>query len=58
MGLKKHNILKQFFRGIRRAHRRTTGHNSLCKKLQSMFADTALIKNLDNPDYMNRACKK
>ena len=46
------NILEQFFRGIRRAHRRTTGNNSLCKKLQSMFADTPLIKNLDNPDYM------
>lgn len=46
------NILEQFFRGIRRAHRRTTGNNSMCKKLQSMFADTPLIKNLDNPDYM------
>ncbi len=47
------NILEQFFRGIRRAHRRTTGNNSMCKKLQSMFADTPLIKNLDNLDYMN-----
>ncbi|MBU2506044.1 MAG: transposase [Bacteroidetes bacterium] len=46
------NILEQFFRGIRRAHRRTTGNNSMCKKLQSMFADTPLVKNLDNPDYM------
>jgi len=46
------NILEQFFRGIRRAHRRRTGNNSMCKKLQSMLADTPLIKNLDNPDYM------
>ena len=46
------NILEQFFRGIRRAHRRRTGNNSMCKKLQSMFADTPLVKNLDNPDYM------
>lgn len=46
------NILEQFFRGIRRNHRRTTGNNSMCKKLQSMFADTPLVKNLDNPDYM------
>ena len=46
------NILEQFFRGIRRAHRRTTGNNSMCKKLQSMFADTLLVKNLNNPDYM------
>lgn len=46
------NILEQFFRTIRRAHRRTTGNNSMCKKLQTMFADTPLVKNLDNPDYM------
>lgn len=46
------NILEQFFRGIRRAHRRTTGNNSMCKKLQSMFADTPLVKNLTNQDYM------
>ncbi|MQY79199.1 MAG: transposase [Bacteroidetes bacterium] len=46
------NILEQFFREIRRAHRRTTGNNSMCKKLQSMFADTPLVKNLNNPDYM------
>jgi len=46
------NILEQFFRTIRRAHRRTTGNNSMCKKLQTMFADTPLIKNLENPEYM------
>ena len=46
------NIIEQFFRGIRRAHRRTTGNNSMCKKLQSMFADTLLVKTLTNPDYM------
>jgi hypothetical protein len=46
------NILEQFFRSIRRAHRRTTGNNSMCKKLHSMLADTPLIKNLDNPVYM------
>jgi uncharacterized protein YbaR (Trm112 family) len=46
------NLMEQFFRSIRRAHRRTTGNNSMCKKLQSMLADTPLIKNLDNPVYM------
>jgi hypothetical protein len=46
------NILEQFFRGVRRAYRRRTGNNSMCKKLQTMFADTPLVKNLDNPDYM------
>ncbi len=46
------NILEQFFRTIRRAHRRRTGNNSMCKKLQTMFADTPLVKNLENPEYM------
>lgn len=46
------NIMEQFFRTIRRAHRRRTGNNSMCKKLQTMFADTPLVKNLENPDYM------
>ncbi len=46
------NILKQFFRTIRKAHRRRTGNNSMCKKLQTIFADTLLVKNLENPDYM------
>lgn len=46
------NILEQFFRTIRRAHRRTTGNNSMCKKLQTMFADTPLVKNLENSEYM------
>jgi hypothetical protein len=46
------NILEQFFRGVRRGHRRKTGNNSMCRTLQTMLADTLLIKNLDNPDYM------
>ena len=47
------NILEQFFRGMRRSHRRATGNSSMCKKLQSMIADTPLVKNLDNPEYMD-----
>lgn len=46
------NILEQFFRGLRRAHRRKTGNNSMRRALQTMLADTPLVKNLDNPDYM------
>jgi len=46
------NILEQFFRGIRREQRRKTGNNSLCRTLQTMLADTPLVKNLDNPAYM------
>lgn len=46
------NILEQFFRGIRRGYRRKTGNNSMHKALQTMLADTPLVKNLDNPGYM------
>jgi len=47
------NILEQFFRGMRRSYRRATGNNSICKKLKSIIADTPLVKNLDNPEYMD-----
>jgi hypothetical protein len=46
------NILEQFFRGVRRGHRRKTGNNSMHRVLQTMLADTPLVKNLDNPVYM------
>jgi hypothetical protein len=45
------NIMEQFFRNFKRAHRGTTGNNSMAKKLQTMFADTPLVKNLENEDY-------
>lgn len=46
------NILEQFFRGIRRGQRRKTGNNSIRPMLQTMLADTPLVKNLDNDGYM------
>lgn len=46
------NLLEQFFRGVRRGHRRKTGNNSLCRTLQTMLADTPLVKNLENPAYL------
>ena len=46
------NILEQFFRAFKKNHRRTSGNNSIAKKLQTMFADTALVKNLNNSEYM------
>lgn len=47
------NLLEQFFRGLRRDHRRKTGNNSMRRVLHAMLADTPLIKNLENPEYMN-----
>ncbi len=46
------NILEQFFRRQRREYRRRTGNNSMRKRLQTMLAETPLVKNLSNPDYM------
>ena len=46
------NMLEQFFRNLRRGHRRKSGNNSMRRVLQAMLADTPLIKNLDNPKYM------
>jgi len=34
------NILEQFFRGIRRKHRRKTGNNSMQRVLQTVLSDT------------------
>ena len=46
------NILEQFFRGMRSGHRRKTGNNSMSRVLQTMLADTPLVKNLDNQEYI------
>ena len=47
------NILEQFFRSLKRANRRRTGNASSSRLLRTMLAETPLIRNLDNPAYMN-----
>jgi len=46
------NLLERFFRDFKRAHRKRTGTISLSKTLRSILADTPLVKNLDNPEYL------
>lgn len=46
------NILERFFRDIRRDHRRKSGSDSMGKRLRSMLADTPLVKNLGNEEYL------
>jgi hypothetical protein len=46
------NSAEQNFRGIRRSERRRTGNKSMKKRLQTMIAETPLVKNLENPEYM------
>ena len=47
------NILEQFFREFKRGYRRRTGSTSLGQVLRTMLAETPLVKNLENPKYMN-----
>lgn len=46
------NILERFFRDIKRGYRKKSGNHSLCKTIKAMIADTPLVKNLENPQYM------
>ncbi|MHA2136181.1 MAG: transposase [Candidatus Thorarchaeota archaeon] len=46
------NILERFFREIKRGYRRKTGTTSLSRKLRAMLADTPLVKNLENEEYV------
>ena len=46
------NILEQFFRDLKRSNRKRSGNHALSKTLKTMMAQTPLVKNLDNPRYM------
>jgi len=46
------NILERFFRDLKRSNRKKSGTVSLNRTLRSMLTDTPLVKNLDNPDYL------
>jgi len=46
------NILEQFFRSLKRAHRRRTGNASSSRMLRTILAETPLVRNLENPHYM------
>jgi hypothetical protein len=46
------NILEQFFRNLKRASRRRTGNASSGRMLRTILAETPLVRNLDNPHYM------
>lgn len=46
------NLMERLFRDFRRGARRRTGQNSISPFLQSMIADTLLVRNLRNPSYL------
>jgi len=47
------NLMERFFRDIRSDNRRRTGHNAMSRRLQTMLAETPLVKNLQNETYMH-----
>lgn len=46
------NILERFFRGEKRRGRKKSGTASLSKMLKTILADTPLVQNLKNNEYM------
>jgi hypothetical protein len=46
------NILERFFRDLKRGNRKKSGTISLTRTIRSILADTPLVKNLDNPEYL------
>jgi hypothetical protein len=46
------NIMERFFRDLKRDGRRKTGAQALGRTLRTMLADTPLVKNLQNPQYL------
>jgi hypothetical protein len=46
------NLMERFFRDLRHGARRRSGHNRIGRWLQSMIADTPLVRNLENPRYL------
>jgi hypothetical protein len=47
------NILERFFRGEKRRNRKKSGTSSLNKTLKAILADTPLVRNLENEEYLN-----
>lgn len=47
------NILERFFRRMKRHGRKKSGTASLNKMLKAIIADTPLVRNLENEEYMD-----
>lgn len=46
------NIMEQFFREEKRKGRKKSGTSNLSRSFKAMIADTPLVRNLENPQYM------
>ena len=52
------NLLERSFRFLKRGARKKSGQQKLSKILKAMLADTPLIRNLTNPEYMKILLKE
>ena len=52
------NSMEQFFREEKRKGRERSGTSSLTKSFKAILAETPLIQNLSNPQYMKLLLKK
>jgi len=46
------NLMERLFRDFKRLCRHKTGHHALGRTLRAMLADTTLVHNLQNPEYL------
>jgi hypothetical protein len=46
------NLMERFFRDFKRQCRHKSGGQSLGRTLRTMLADTTLVHNLQNPEYL------
>lgn len=46
------NLMERSFRCLKQKGRKKSGQHSLSNTLKAMIADTPLVKNLSNPDYL------
>ena len=51
------NLLEQFFRDFKRSDRKRSGEQALTKTLNTMMAQTPLVKNLEKPQYLEAILK-
>jgi len=47
------NSMERLFRHLKRNHRRKTGTTQMSRALKAILADTPLVKNLTNPEYVS-----
>jgi hypothetical protein len=46
------NLLERFFRDLKRVNRKRSGMKCLTRTLKYILSDTPLVKNLNNPEYV------